>query len=121
MGAEYLAYPPVVAGGPRANIIHYINNNQTVADGELVLMDAGKADSCVKLILRIMRECGRMNADSFMVNDSPSRQRKKKLFLGLVIFICVFHRKAAFYFTETLIECCSLKNIHLQTLRICYL
>ncbi|KAJ9577543.1 hypothetical protein L9F63_005916 [Diploptera punctata] len=40
-GAEYLAYPPVVAGGDRANIIHYINNNQVVADGEMVLMDAG--------------------------------------------------------------------------------
>lgn len=40
-GAEYLAYPPVVAGGNRANIIHYINNNQVVSDGEMVLMDAG--------------------------------------------------------------------------------
>jgi len=41
-GAQYLAYPPVVAGGARANTIHYITNNQLVNDGELVLMDAGK-------------------------------------------------------------------------------
>lgn len=41
-GAEYLAYPPVVAGGPRANTIHYVNNNQIVNDGEMVLMDAGQ-------------------------------------------------------------------------------
>ncbi|RZC33528.1 Xaa-Pro aminopeptidase 3, partial [Asbolus verrucosus] len=40
-GAEFLAYPPVVAGGDRANIIHYINNNQIVDDGDMVLMDAG--------------------------------------------------------------------------------
>ncbi|KAF5276102.1 hypothetical protein FQR65_LT16488 [Abscondita terminalis] len=40
-GAEYLAYPPVVAGGNRANIIHYINNNQVVNNNEMVLMDAG--------------------------------------------------------------------------------
>lgn len=40
-GAEYLAYPPVVAGGNRATTIHYINNNQLVHDGELVLVDAG--------------------------------------------------------------------------------
>ena len=40
-GAQYLAYPPVVAGGPRANTIHYINNNQFINDGEMVLMDAG--------------------------------------------------------------------------------
>lgn len=41
-GAEYLAYPPVVAGGRRANIIHYINNNNIVSPGEMVLMDAGQ-------------------------------------------------------------------------------
>ena len=41
-GAEHLAYPPVVAGGARANIIHYINNNQLIKPGELVLMDAGE-------------------------------------------------------------------------------
>ncbi|KAI8797923.1 Xaa-Pro aminopeptidase 3 isoform X1 [Biomphalaria glabrata] len=40
-GAEFLAYPPVVAGGPRANVIHYITNNQVIKDGHLVLMDAG--------------------------------------------------------------------------------
>lgn len=41
-GAEFLAYPPVIAGGNRATIIHYVNNNQLIKDGELVLMDAGK-------------------------------------------------------------------------------
>ncbi|XP_015601725.1 probable Xaa-Pro aminopeptidase 3 isoform X2 [Cephus cinctus] len=40
-GAEFLAYPPVVAGGKNANIIHYITNNQIVQDGDMVLMDAG--------------------------------------------------------------------------------
>ena len=40
-GAQYLAYPPVVAGGPRANTIHYISNNQLINNGEMVLMDAG--------------------------------------------------------------------------------
>eukprot|EP00039_Didymoeca_costata_P001599 m.53625 g.53625 ORF g.53625 m.53625 type:complete len:505 (+) comp10875_c0_seq2:219-1733(+) len=40
-GASRLAYPPVIAGGARAGIIHYIENNQCVQDGELVLVDAG--------------------------------------------------------------------------------
>lgn len=40
-GAQRLAYPPVVAGGARANIIHYVANDQLVLDGDLVLMDAG--------------------------------------------------------------------------------
>ena len=48
-GAQYLAYPPVVAGGPRANTIHYISNNQLTQDGEMVLMDAG---TCGKARLR---------------------------------------------------------------------
>lgn len=32
---------PYITGGVRANTIHYIANNQVIADGELVLMDAG--------------------------------------------------------------------------------
>ncbi|KAK2587546.1 hypothetical protein KPH14_003679 [Odynerus spinipes] len=40
-GAEFLAYPPVVAGGSNANIIHYIANNQIIQNGDMVLMDAG--------------------------------------------------------------------------------
>lgn len=40
-GAQRLAYPPVVAGGPRANTIHYVANDQRVPAGQMVLMDAG--------------------------------------------------------------------------------
>ncbi|XP_065226899.1 xaa-Pro aminopeptidase 3-like [Planococcus citri] len=41
LGAEFLAYPPVVAAGDKATIIHYIDNNQMLKDGDLILMDAG--------------------------------------------------------------------------------
>lgn len=40
-GAEFLAYPPVVASGENACTIHYIKNNQIIKDGDMVLMDAG--------------------------------------------------------------------------------
>ncbi|KRX97797.1 putative Xaa-Pro aminopeptidase 3, partial [Trichinella pseudospiralis] len=40
-GAKQLAYPPVVAGGSRANIIHYLDANQTVEENDLILMDVG--------------------------------------------------------------------------------
>nr|KAF7412943.1 hypothetical protein H0235_012794 [Vespula pensylvanica] len=40
-GAEFLAYPPVVAAGNNANIIHYISNNQIIQHEDMVLMDAG--------------------------------------------------------------------------------
>ncbi|XP_022704946.1 probable Xaa-Pro aminopeptidase 3 [Varroa jacobsoni] len=40
-GSQRPAYPPVIAGGDRANIIHYIASNQIVRADEMVLMDAG--------------------------------------------------------------------------------
>ncbi|XP_076549350.1 xaa-Pro aminopeptidase 3 isoform X2 [Osmia lignaria lignaria] len=40
-GAEFLAYPPVIAAGKNSNVIHYISNNQIIQNGEMVLMDAG--------------------------------------------------------------------------------
>lgn len=40
--ASFLAYPPVVAAGKNATIIHYVNNTQLTKDGEMVLMDAGE-------------------------------------------------------------------------------
>ncbi|XP_039288365.1 xaa-Pro aminopeptidase 3 isoform X1 [Nilaparvata lugens] len=40
-GAEWLAYPPVVATGNNATIIHYINNTQHMRHGQLVLVDSG--------------------------------------------------------------------------------
>ncbi|KAI0773692.1 peptidase M24, structural domain-containing protein [Fomes fomentarius] len=40
-GSQRPAYVPVVASGPNGLIIHYTSNNQLIADGEMVLMDAG--------------------------------------------------------------------------------
>ncbi|XP_026682927.1 xaa-Pro aminopeptidase 3-like [Diaphorina citri] len=40
-GAQILAYPPVVASGDNANVIHYVHNNQKCCHGDLLLMDAG--------------------------------------------------------------------------------
>jgi Xaa-Pro aminopeptidase len=35
------AYPPIVASGGNACILHYINNDQRLKEGELILIDAG--------------------------------------------------------------------------------
>eukprot|EP00667_Euglena_gracilis_P007728 EG_transcript_7808 len=40
-GAQHLAYPPVVAGGPNGLALHYITNKQLLRDGDLLLVDAG--------------------------------------------------------------------------------
>ncbi|KAI6233032.1 putative Xaa-Pro aminopeptidase 3 [Aphelenchoides fujianensis] len=40
-GAECMAYPPVIAGGNRANTIHYLDANREFAENDCVLIDAG--------------------------------------------------------------------------------
>ncbi len=45
-GSEYPAYPSIVAGGKNACILHYIDNNCTLRDGDLLLIDAGAELDC---------------------------------------------------------------------------
>ena len=40
-GARFTAYPSIVASGANACIMHYIQNDATIQDGDLVLIDAG--------------------------------------------------------------------------------
>ncbi len=40
-GAEYEGYPSIVGAGNNGCILHYIENNKTKIDNELVLMDLG--------------------------------------------------------------------------------
>ncbi|PHS67436.1 MAG: X-Pro aminopeptidase [Flavobacterium sp.] len=35
------AYTPIIASGNNANVLHYIENNQTCNDGDLILIDVG--------------------------------------------------------------------------------
>ena len=45
-GSEYNAYPSIVAGGENACILHYIDNNCILNDGDLLLIDAGAEIDC---------------------------------------------------------------------------
>ena len=61
------AFPSIVAGGVRATTLHYGENNQTVNDGELVLIDLGSA-------------CGNYCADisrTFPVNGKFTERQKE--------------------------------------------
>lgn len=40
-GAEGHAYTPIIAGGRNAATIHYVDNNQPITPGELLLLDVG--------------------------------------------------------------------------------
>lgn len=40
-GATGHAYSPIIASGANANILHYVDNNQTCNDGDVILFDFG--------------------------------------------------------------------------------
>ena len=40
-GSQYPAYTSIVAGGASACVLHYVDNNRLLRDGELLLIDAG--------------------------------------------------------------------------------
>lgn len=40
-GSQAPAYPSIVASGPNACILHYVENDRLMADGDLLLIDAG--------------------------------------------------------------------------------
>jgi len=40
-GSREAAYPPIVAGGPNACVLHYTENSDVLRDGDLLLIDAG--------------------------------------------------------------------------------
>ena len=52
-GARYPAYPSIVGGGENACILHYTDNKDRVADGELVLIDAGAEYGCYLSLIHI--------------------------------------------------------------------
>jgi Xaa-Pro aminopeptidase len=40
-GSPRPGYPPIVASGPNATVLHYTTNNRRIEDGDLLLVDAG--------------------------------------------------------------------------------
>ncbi|MFK8013112.1 MAG: aminopeptidase P N-terminal domain-containing protein [Marinicellaceae bacterium] len=61
------SYLPIIGGGKNACILHYVNNNEVLNDGDLVLIDAGA-------------ECGYYASDitrTFPVNGRYSKAQKQ--------------------------------------------
>jgi len=62
-GAQFPAYPSIVASGPQACVLHYNANNRRIEDGDLVLIDAGcEFDSYASDITRTFPVGGRFSA-----------------------------------------------------------
>ena len=69
-GARHTAYSSIVAGGANACILHYVENNQTIADGELVLIDAGcEINGYASDITRTFPVNGRFSAEQAAIYD----------------------------------------------------
>ena len=62
-GAQAPAYSPIVAGGERACVLHYVQNDGVLKDGELLLIDAGcELDGYASDVTRTFPVNGRFSA-----------------------------------------------------------
>ena len=69
-GSDYPAYPSIVAGGANACILHYIDNNCRLNDGDLLLIDAGAEVDCYASdITRTFPVNGKYSAEQRAVYD----------------------------------------------------
>ena len=69
-GARHTAYPCIVASGENACILHYIENDATINDGDLVLIDAGcELDCYASDITRTFPANGRFSPEQRDIYD----------------------------------------------------
>jgi Xaa-Pro aminopeptidase len=69
-GARFQAYPPIVGGGANACVLHYVENTADLADGDLVLVDAGcELDGYASDITRTFPVNGRFSAPQRALYD----------------------------------------------------
>jgi len=69
-GARFQAYTPIVAAGANACILHYIDNDQIVSDGDLILIDAGcELDNYASDITRTFPANGRFSPEQRAIYD----------------------------------------------------
>ena len=69
-GCQYPAYPPIVAAGANACVLHYVDNRKRIEDGELILIDAGgELDGYASDITRCFPVNGRFSGPQADVYD----------------------------------------------------
>ncbi len=62
-GAQFPSYSPIVAGGANSCVLHYVFNDAPLADGELLLIDAGcELDGYASDVTRTFPVNGRFSA-----------------------------------------------------------
>jgi Xaa-Pro aminopeptidase len=69
-GSQAPAYPPIVAGGANACVLHYVDNNRVLNDGDLLLIDAGcEVDGYASDITRTFPVNGRFSGPQADIYD----------------------------------------------------
>ena len=93
-GSNFPSYTPIVAGGSNACILHYIENNKTIKESDLVLVDAGceynyyasditrtfpisgKFSSEQKAIYEVVLEAHKKSTEAIVVGNSCMNPQK---------------------------------------------
>lgn len=69
-GARYVAYASIIGSGANSCILHYNDNNQKIADGSIVLIDAGAEYDCYAAdITRTFPANGRFSPEQKAIYD----------------------------------------------------
>ena len=105
-GADALAYDSIVAGGPHSAVLHFAPTSRPLADGELVLVDAGgEYRGYASDITRTYPVSGTFSAEQQALHDTVRRA------LAVAIDACKpgvewrdVHRAAALVIAEGLVD-----------------
>ncbi len=109
-GASGHAYPPIIASGDNACILHYIDNDKTCKDGDLLLMDFGaeygnyaadcsrtipvngkftpRQKECYEAVLRVQKEAEKLFVPGNSINivDKKVKKMMEKEMIKLGLF-----------------------------------
>lgn len=84
-GAKHVAYPPIVASGVNACIMHYIENSARLNDGEMLLIDAGcEIDHYASDITRTFPINGKFSSEQKTLYDIVLSAQLKAIDVSIV-------------------------------------
>ena len=100
------AYTPIIAGGGNACVLHYIENNKQLKDGDLLLMDVGAEYGNYNAdMTRTIPVNGRFTKRQRAVYDAVLRVKNKATdILRPGITIPEYHKEVGLFMEEELVE-----------------
>lgn len=105
-GSKGFAYTPIIASGANANVLHYIQNDQIIKDGDLVLIDVGaEYGNWSSDLTRTIPANGKFTPRQKEVYNAVLRVKNKAAkLLKHGITIPEYHKIVGEYMTEELIK-----------------